>query len=319
MIATAKAPEKPVRFRVIPAETGMTLRNLLIRRVRDLDRDTAAELVKAGGVYINRLRIRLPMIRVAAGERVTVYREALRSSPLEPSALQIRYRAPDFVVIDKPAGVAVSPTRGTARGTLSEALASRLESEGVARPYVGVVHRLDRGASGLVVLTTRSAANASLHQQFVDHDIRRTYLILVEGQPPDELRCEAPLAHTSQGGVRIAKADEPSAKPAVTRFRRLGTREFDGQRRNLVQAELETGRTHQIRAHAAHAGFPVVGDRRYGAPPPLSRLGAAPVDLEFVECLCLHAWRLRFNHPTTGEPLEFTSPPPAWAGVVEPS
>lgn len=318
MSAAASTPEKPIRFRVIPAETGMTLRNLLVRRVRELDRDAASELVKAGGVYVNRLRIRLPMVRVAAGERITVYREALRSEALEPSALQIRHRDAEFVVIDKPAGIAVAPTRGTARGTLSEALGNLLESEGVARPYVGVVHRLDQGASGLVVLTTRGAANASLHQQFVDHEIRRTYVLLVDGDPPDEHVCDAGLAHTSNGGVRIAKPGEPSYKAATTRFRRLGVREHEGRTRVLVQAELETGRTHQIRAHAAHSGFPIVGDRRYGEPSASpSKRGQAPVDLEAVERLCLHAHKLQFVHPQTGEPLAFESSLPAWAGSIE--
>src|SRR5688572_29920084 len=188
------------RFRVIPQEQGMSLRNLLVRRVRELDRERAAALIRAGGVYVNRLRIRLPQILVAPGERVTVYLEALAAEPMARERLAFVYRDPEFVVLDKPAGVPVSPVRETAVGCLSEALIHELEAEGVTRPYVGVVHRLDRGASGLVMFTIRSVANKSLHKQFREHSIRRGYRIRVrtsaDWTPPGgsaEFRCDAPL------------------------------------------------------------------------------------------------------------------------------
>src|SRR5690606_24799687 len=163
----------PKRFRVIPQEQGISLRNLLVRRVRELDRESAGKLIRAGGVYVNKLRIRLPQVLVAAGERVTVYLEALEAQPLDPQLLRFVPRDPEFVILDKPAGVPVSAVRETAVGCLSEALVHALEAEGVVRPYVGVVHRLDRGASGLVLFTIRSVANKSLHKQFVEHSIRR--------------------------------------------------------------------------------------------------------------------------------------------------
>ncbi|MEE9383503.1 MAG: RluA family pseudouridine synthase [Nannocystaceae bacterium] len=290
----------------------MTLRNLLVRRLRGLDRDQAANLVKAGGVYVNRLRVRLPMVRMAPGERVTVYRRALEVRALAVNDLSIVYRDPSFMVLDKRSGVPVAPTRSSARGTLTEALIEMLKAEGVERPYVGVLHRLDRGASGLVILTTRGAANASFHRQFLTHEIRRTYRVLVSGEPPEAVRCDAPLLLLQTGGVKIASAGEPSAKPARTRFRRVGVRTHGGQVRVLVEAEIETGRTHQIRAHAAHLGFPVVGDRRYGATSSAAR-PAVPSDLSAERGLCLHAWRLGFAHPHTGEALELESPLPRWA------
>jgi RluA family pseudouridine synthase len=300
----------PKRFRVIPQEQGMTLRALLIRRVRELDRESAAKLIRAGGVYVNKLRVRLPQVLVAPGERVTVHLEALDAQPLDPARLSFIHRDPDFVILDKPAGIPVAPTRETAVGCLSEALIHALEAEGVHRPYVGLVHRLDRGASGLVLFTIRSVANKSLHKQFVEHSIRRSYRIRVRprldhGAPPAEVTCDAPLVKLREGGVAITEPGAHGAMTAVTHFRHVaevpplcGT----GPAEHLLDVELETGRTHQIRAHAAHLGFPVVGDRRYGV--------ATPED---PDRLCLHAWTLDFTHPRTGAAQHFEAPLPDWA------
>jgi RluA family pseudouridine synthase len=315
---------KARRFRVIPQEQGLTLRNLLVRRVRELDRDRAAALIRAGGVYVNRLRIRLPQVLVAPGERVTVYLEALAAEPIAPERLVFIHRDPEFVVLDKPAGLPVSPVRETSVGCLSEALIHELEAEGVTRPYVGVVHRLDRGASGLVMFTIRSVANKSLHRQFREHRIQRGYRIRVRTDaawvPPSdgEFRCELPLIKLHEGGVRIGDPGDSRAKPAVTHFRhvfREPTPTANGTREHLLDVRLETGRTHQIRAHAASLGCPVVGDHRYGRDP------APPSESEPEsghDRLCLHAWTLDLAHPHTGEPLHLESPLPDWARVPTP-
>jgi len=310
----AKA-SKPKRFRVVPQEEGQPLRNVVRRRVADLDRERAAELIRAGGVYVNRLRVRLPHVLVAAGERITVYVEALDAEPLDPDALVFVHRDPSFVVLDKPAGVPVSAIREAAVGSLSEALVHRLEREGTKRPYVGVVHRLDRGASGLVLFTVRGVANKSLHKQFRDHRIRRSYRILVRphdpAQVPASIRCEAPLIKLREGGVEIGQAGDGRSKPAVSQFRRLGTRAGD----HVYAVEIETGRTHQIRAHAAELGLPIVGDRRYG--------GAAVASETTTDAhgahdrLHLHAHALRFDHPLSGEAIALESTLPEWARVDE--
>ena len=309
---------KPKRFRVIPIEQGSTLRSLLTRRVRELDRESAAKLIRAGGVYVNKLRVRLPQVLVAAGERVTVYMEALDAQPFDHERLEIIHREPDFIVVDKPAGVPVSPIRETAVGCLSEAVIHKLEAEGITRPYVGVVHRLDRGASGLVLFTIRSVANKSLHKQFVEHSIRRTYRVRVRskpdgGAPPAELRCDAPLLKLREGGVAITEPGTTGAQTAVSHFRHVAevpSQSGAGPSEHLLDVELETGRTHQIRAHAAHLGFPVVGDHRYGGAAPTSE---AMADEDEHERLCLHAWTLDFRHPRSGAPLHFEAPLPDWA------
>lgn len=298
---------KFVRFRVIPGEDGLMLRQLLQRRLKQEQRPRADEIIRAGGVYVNQLRIRVPTVRVVPGERVTVYPSAPDVDPYEPHQLQFVHRDPAFVILDKPAGVPVQATRDSCVGTLSEALVRKLESEGLRRPYVGVVHRLDRRASGLVLMTIRDVANKSLHRQFVEHSIEREYRLLVEPggdtQVPPELEVRAPLYAPRQGSVRV---DPERGKPAATSFERLAG---DGTR-HLLCARLETGRTHQVRVHAAHAGFPIVGDFRYGA-------GGADQDDEAAgrAPLHLHAHVLAFDHPLTGEPVQAKAPLPPWAKV----
>ncbi len=294
---------KPVRFRVIPQEQGSAVAALIADRLPKLTRRQGVELVKSGAVYIGHLRVRVPSTRVATGDRITVYPEALEVQTLDPSqALRFVHRDPSFVVLDKPVGVPVAATKASARGTLSEALRRQLRDEGVERPYVGVVHRLDQGASGLVLFTIRSVANKSLHRDFEKHDIERTYRVRVRGEAPDVFECEAPLVEKpGTDGMQVALSGQPRAKAAHTRFRRLQPAlEIPGT--SLLEVSLVTGRTHQIRVHAAHEGHSVYGDRRYGA------------DDEQASRLHLHAWRIRFDHPLEdGVELELCTELEDWA------
>lgn len=287
---------KPIRFRAVVDEDGMMLFALVARRLPKLGKAGAKELVKAGAVYMGNVRIRVPTVRVVQGERITAYPEALELPALTPDDLVIVHEDPSFIVVDKPAGVAATATKYSARGTLSDALIKLLESRGIARPYVGVVHRLDQPASGLVLFTTRSVANKSLHQQFVNHSIERIYRVGVTGDPPEALTCEVPLIEDRAGRMRVAKEGESGAQPATTHFKRLAP--------GLLEARLETGRTHQIRVHAAHAGFAVRGDAKYGE---------APTDAEAPPRLELHAARMRFQHPSSGKPVDVQATLPAWA------
>jgi len=294
-----------VRFRVVPQEEGTKLAQLLARRLPDTTIDQARELVKAGAVYMGQLRVRVPTVRVAGGDRITVYPEALAEHELPLESVVFVHRDPHFVVLDKPAGVPVAATRESSRGTLAEALRRVLEREGLVRPYVGIVHRLDRGASGLLLFTIRSVANKSMHQQFVGHRIERSYRLLVHGDAPAQATCDLPILEMHSGTSKVA-AGNPHARGATTHFRRLvaaaprpGT--------SLWEAELETGRHHQIRVHAAALGHPVVGDRRYGTD---ASSGAA-------EGLHLHAWRLALVHPIDGTPITVVAALPEWARSVD--
>lgn len=291
----------PRRFRVVPQEDGMTLARLLSHRLGIVTAEEAARLVQAGGVYLGATRVRMPSTRVATGERVTVHMEALQPETASLPPLRFAYRDPDFVIVHKPAGLPVAATRERADRTLSEQLRTTLEREGVARPYVGVVHRLDQGATGLVLFTIRTALNQSLHHMFTEHRIDRRYRIRVRGEAPEHLHCTLPLVELPQGrGVAAGSPDDPRAVHAETTFARLNPR-LTMSGTSLLEAELTTGRTHQIRVHGASSGFPVVGDRRYGPP-----------DAEDMP-LHLHAWRLEFVHPRTREALRIEAPLPEWA------
>ena len=280
----------------------MMLAQLVARRLPRTTIDAAKDLVKAGAVYMGHLRMRVPTVRVAAGERISVYPEAIAQETLPGDAVAVVWRDADFVVLDKPAGVPVSATRESARGTLSEALRRMLESEGVVRPYVGLVHRLDRGASGLVLFTVRSVANASVHKQFAEHAIGRRYRVRVHGEVSETFACEEPILELHSGTSKISH-DNAHARAAATRFRRRAPAvAIEGT--SLVEAVLETGRHHQIRVHAAHLGHAVVGDRRYGTDDGASRLH-------------LHAAELHMTHPADGRALEIVAPLPEWARAVD--
>lgn len=298
---------RPVRFRVVESEDGTMIFQLLARRLPDLDAAGAKSLVKAGSVYLGHLRVRLPSMRVNTGERITVYPEALDKQALSPKALQFVHRDEWLVVLDKPPGVPVAQTRDSARGTLAEALRKQLASEGMLRPYVGVVHRLDQGASGLVLFTIRSVANKSVHRQFVEHRIARRYRVRVVGDPPEHMRCEAPLVELRHGRVRVAREGDSRTRRAITEFRRRTPTlaEVEGQAAALLDVTLETGRTHQIRVHAQTLGYPVLGDHKYGEAE--SKPGTGPSRLH------LHADRLEFEHPMTKETVDLQAPRPSWA------
>lgn len=289
----------PIRFRVVESEQGTRLATLVARRLGDLDPAHARDLVRAGAVYVGHLRVRVPSVRVVPGERITVYPEALQHRELPASAVRFVHRDDAFVVLDKPAGVPVAQTKQSARGTLAEALRRVLVQEGMLRPYVGLVHRLDREASGLVVFSIRDVANQSLHAQFQHHRIDRRYRLLVRGDAPASWTCELPIAETGDGRSRVAEAGEPRAKPARTMFSRLRA-EVPEPGTSLLEASLDTGRMHQIRVHAAAHELPVVGDATYG-------------DHEPAERMMLHAWRLLLEHPLTGEPIVVEGTLPPWA------
>jgi hypothetical protein len=209
-----------VRFRVIPTEDGLALKTLLGRRLQRPQAD-ATSLIRAGGVYVNELRIRVPGVRVAKGERITVYPGADRVDRLPPEALRFVHRAPGFCVIDKPHGVPAEPTRASCLGTLTDALVRLLEREGVLRPYVGVVHALEPRAAGLVMLSTRGSSDTNQRGKLAAHPVRRTYLLETRAGP-SPIPSWVPV--TSTDGRRLLRADvlEESSRELLARARAAG-------------------------------------------------------------------------------------------------
>jgi 23S rRNA pseudouridine1911/1915/1917 synthase len=282
----------------------------------ELSRSAVARLARTGLVTVNGRAAR-PADPVREGD-------VIQYEPPEPAQLEPRPDQPpkpggsaaaspeaiplavihddaDLVVVDKPAGMVVHPARGHHAGTLVHALlglgGAWSTLGGAARP--GIVHRLDRGTSGLILAARTDAAHRALAAQLADRSLSRTYLAVARGRVrADNPVVEGPIGRHPRDRLRMAIV--AAGRPARTRVRVVERR--GGH--TLVQCELETGRTHQIRVHLAGLGHPIAGDDLYGR----RRPGDPGRPL-------LHAWRLRFRHPRTGMTMTFESPPPSDFGA----
>ena len=257
-------------------------------------RAAAQKLIDAGLVLVDGAVVP-KRHAVAAGERVVVRAAPPEAEPDVPDAtFGVAYEDEHLLVIDKPAGVVVHPARGHRAGTLVQALAGRVAGgDDPRRP--GIVHRLDRDTSGLLVVARTEAAHAALKELLRRREVTREYLALVEGRPGARRgKIEAPIGRDRRVRTRISPdTDEP--REAVTHFE--VEEAYEGF--TLLRVRLETGRTHQIRAHLLAIGHPVAGDREYG------RAGALGLERQF-----LHAERLAFRHPSTGAAIDVSSPLP---------
>jgi 23S rRNA pseudouridine1911/1915/1917 synthase len=277
--------------------TGGRLDRVLAELDPDVSRSQAGRIAREGGA-LNNGRPARPAERVAAGDLLEY--EVPEPDTLEPAAepipLAVVYADDDLVVVDKPAGMVVHPAAGHATGTLVHALLGLggpwSAVGGSARP--GIVHRLDKGTSGLILAARTDVAHRTLAAQLADRRLSRTYLCVVRGEVRrEEGVLDGPIARHPRDRLRMAVVE--GGRPARTRFRVLGRR----RGYTLLQCDLETGRTHQIRVHCTALGHPVVGDDLYGR-----RRPGEP------ERPLLHAWRLRFRHPRTGETMAFEASPP---------
>ncbi|MDR7415357.1 MAG: RluA family pseudouridine synthase [Armatimonadota bacterium] len=281
------------RIIVEPEAEGTRLDVYLARRL-SLSRSRIQQLIEAGEVRIHGRTVR-PSYRVRAGDGVEVRIPSPQPPALVPEELPVRilYEDEDLAVVDKPAGIPVHPGAGRPRGTLVNALLARLDRlsgiGGELRP--GIVHRLDKDTSGLVVVAKHDAAHVALAAQFARRAVRRTYLALLRGEVPwEEKTVSAPIGRHPVRRKEMAVV--PTGRPATTSFWVL--ERFRGY--TLVACRLQTGRTHQVRVHAKHMGYPVAGDPVYGS------RGELGLRRQF-----LHACELVLTHPRTGERLVFTS------------
>jgi len=283
-----------------PDEAGGRLDGVLGARREVGSRAAAQRLIEAGRVTVDG-RSRQKRHRLAAGERVTVELEEApneASAPkLAPVAHAVVFEDEHLIVVDKPAGVVVHPGHGRDHGTLAQALAAR--TAGGAPERAGIVHRLDRDTSGLLVVAKCERVHAALSKALLRRAVRREYLALVEGTPDARTATiDAPLGRDRADRTLVSTTtDRP--RSARTRFEVREPLALT----SLLEVSLETGRTHQIRSHLAAIEHPVCGDARYGGTASGRRLG---LDRQF-----LHAARLGLEHPVTGEPLAFGSPLPA--------
>ena len=286
------------------AGAGARLDRWLTDRLPELSRARLQALFVAGCVRVDG-RVPKASYRLRGGERVDVEVPPPVPEELEPepAELSIVHEDAEVLVVDKPAGMVVHPGAGQTRGTLAAiALAHAPAIAGVGGPRrPGIVHRLDKGTSGLLVLAKTRAAYESLVAQLATRAVTRRYLVVVHGHVPgDEGVIDKPIGRHPHDRVRMAVRPPGRGRRAVTRWRVLAR----FPRFTYLEASLETGRTHQIRVHLAFLGHPVAGDDVYGG----RRQPPVPIP---VDGYALHAATLAFVHPATGERVEFRSPLPA--------
>jgi 23S rRNA pseudouridine1911/1915/1917 synthase len=286
-------------FTVSGEETGVRLDVYLARRMPDWSRSQILRLIRSGLVAVDGHQARKGGEEVLAGQRivVTAEREEMRARA-EALPLAIVYEDDDLVVVNKPAGMVVHVGAGVKSGTLVNALLHHIgklsSAGGELRP--GIVHRLDRMTSGLVIVAKNDAAHRALAAQFKARGVHKTYTVLVHGRVAQEQgEIREPIGRDPIRRTRM-KAGGLHPRDAVTFYRVV--RRF--QRFTLLEAEPRTGRTHQIRVHFSSIGHPIVGDTLYGAP---SKLPLERREVPTLPRTFLHATSLEFRHPRTGEVL----------------
>lgn len=297
---------KPIEFQVPATEAGQRLDHFLVGRMPDRSRSQIQRLIKEGHVHLGGRTVR-PNVPVRAGDCVLVeVPPPLDATPRpQPLPIDIVYEDADLVVVNKPAGMVVHPGAGHADGTLVNALLHQIEDlsgiGGELRP--GIVHRLDRGTSGLMVIAKHDQAHAELTRQFQHREVEKEYQALVWGVVQAGRRIDAPIGRDPVHRQKMS-ARARRARSAVTRVTRA--EHFRGV--SFLHVAIATGRTHQIRVHLSAIGHPIVGDRLYGG---VRR--HQPADLRALLHLdrpFLHAARLVFTHPRDGRRMEFTAPLP---------
>lgn len=299
-----------IEVKLEPGHCGWRLDRALAAAVPTLSRERLKALIRSGAVTAGGRDCRDPATKVRGDEdfRLAVPDPEPAHNIAQDIPLTLVFEDPHLLVVDKPAGLVVHPAAGNRDGTLVNALLHHCGDSlsgigGVARP--GIVHRIDKDTSGLLVVAKTDVAHEGLARQFAAHSIDRRYLAIVSGVPRTSGgTVDAPLARSSANRKKIAVVEEGRGKQAVTHWKRL-------ERLNdaaLVQCALETGRTHQVRVHMASIGHPLLGDPVYG--------GGGKANRELLKSLgfqrqALHAAELGFTHPVTKHRLSFSSGMPA--------
>jgi 23S rRNA pseudouridine1911/1915/1917 synthase len=299
-----------------PEDAGVRLDRVLQRHLPELSRSRLKQLILSGGVTGEGAVRRDPAQRVRAGQQFAlVVPDPVEPIPIaQPMPLAVRFEDTHLIVIDKPAGMVVHPAPGNPERTLVNALLAHCGPSlagigGVRRP--GIVHRLDKDTSGLLVVAKSEPVHRALSRDFAGRRIERAYSAFVWGVPvPASGEIAGNIGRSPTNRKKMAVVAETRGKPAMTRYR--VERRF-GNHAALLECRLLTGRTHQIRVHLAHRGHPLIGDPVYGR-----RVGRAPVRQGPASAAAaafprqaLHARLLGFHHPATGEWLTFESPLPA--------
>jgi 23S rRNA pseudouridine1911/1915/1917 synthase len=314
-VIAAPGPGRRLEIHGDAADAGQRLDRVLQRHLPELSRTRFKQLILAGAVTCEGAVQRDPAQRVQADQQfaITVPDPIDPVPAAQPMPLAIHFEDEHLLVLDKPAGLVVHPAPGNPEGTLVNALlahcgASLAGIGGVRRP--GIVHRLDKDTSGLLVVAKTEPVHRALSRDFAGRRIERAYGAFVWGVPvPAAGEISGNIGRSSSNRKKMAVVAATRGKPAVTRYR--VERRF-GNHAALIECRLLTGRTHQIRVHLAHAGHPLIGDPVYGTRGgrAVARLGPSGAAIAAFPRQALHARLLGFSHPATGEKLTFESPLP---------
>lgn len=289
-------------IKIIVKESGERLDALLARNVPELSRSAAQRLIEEDAVRVHGRALR-KNYKCSAGDEISLVLPECSDAPLiaQPIALDVLFEDEDLIVVNKPRGMVVHPAPGHPDGTLVNALLYHCGDTlsgigGERRP--GIVHRIDKDTSGLLIVAKNDFAHQALSAQLADRSLSRQYVAVVRGRlREDSGTIDRPIGRHPVDRKRMA-VTEKNSRPAVTDWSVLAR--YNAY--TLVECRLRTGRTHQIRVHMASIGHPLLGDYTYGAPSPEKGL----------EGQCLHARRLKFIHPRTGERMELEAPLPQY-------
>jgi len=297
------------RVTVAEGEAGERLDRILAARLAALSRTRLKKLIETGRVSLDGETINDPSLRVKGGQSFVVDLPApVADRPLpQAMALDIRFEDDDLIVLDKPAGLVVHPAPGNPDHTLVNALLAHCGDSlagigGVRRP--GIVHRIDKDTSGLMLVAKTERAQQKLSADFAAHRLTRSYLAVVRGVPSPRAGTIATRIGRSRVNRKKMAVVSGGGKEAVTHYRVLRAL---GLRAALVECRLATGRTHQIRVHLTNIGHPLIGDQTYGR----GRASGLPDEARAFPRQALHANLIGFRHPASGDYMEFSSPLPA--------
>lgn len=303
---------------VEPDQTGLRLDSFLASHLKDISRTRVQHAIQDGDILINQ-HVSKPSYRLRDGDQIEIDLPEPPPVELIPEAipLSIIYEDDDLIVVDKPAGMVVHPGAGIESGTLANALVHHFNSlskvAGSIRP--GIVHRLDKDTSGLLVVAKNDLAHQRLSDQFRERQVFKIYIALVYGRVAKERgEIEARIGRGTHNRTRMAVLKGGAGRPAHTIYE-VAQRYQDF---TLLRVQIKTGRTHQIRVHLSHIGHPVVGDLSYGGGR-INSLGnlATRRAVQALGRQFLHSTELAFNHPRTLDRLEFPSPlPPELAALL---
>ena len=301
---------------IVTPEAGLRLDRALTDALPDLSRNRVKQLINDGFITAKNETIKDPSYRVKQGDTFEVSVPTPENSVLrgEQIPLNIYYEDDFLLVIDKPAGLTVHPGAGQPNGTLVNALIAHCGDSlsgigGVRRP--GIVHRLDKDTSGLMVAAKSDTAHLGLSKQFEARTIKRAYHAFVWGAlTPPEGKIEYNIGRSRRNRTKMAVVSEDHGKRALTHYRTI---ERFGLIATFLECRLATGRTHQIRVHLTHVGHSLLGDPTYGRSTDARRGSLSPDTNSLIETLsrqALHAAEIGFKHPLSGDYLSFTSPVP---------